>query len=199
MSLPELFQRTRQTLDLRIPPVDDERAMLLPGFPTIIPLVMQTQKVEFWCWAAVASSVSRHYAPASQFTQCLIANAVLGAGSCCLNENSPACNRMSTLEGALMRTGNLAPNGVKNGPATPDQLRAQIRDAVPRRVVGCGIRWADMRGHFVVIHGFSIDSNGVFWLAIADPRYGPSEYTYDAFVNRYRETGKWVFSYATEP
>jgi hypothetical protein len=196
MSLPELFQRTRQPLELR-ERLSDEKAMALPGVATVLPFVMQRQKVEFWCWAAVASSVSRHYAAASQWTQCVVANAVLGTTHCCLNESSPTCNLMSTLEGALSRTGNLALNGVKDGPATPDQLRTQIRDA--RHLVGCGIRWADTRGHFVVVHGFSVDSNGVLWVAVADPKYGPSEYPYNAFVSRYRETGRWVISYATEP
>lgn len=205
MSLPELLQRTRRSLNLRKAPSSEteasspESVMPLPGFETTITFVMQTQKADFWCWAAVASSVSRHYAPTSSWTQCDVANAVLATSHCCFDENSPVCNRMATLEGALTRTGNLAPNGVKSGPATPDQLRAQIRDASPRRVVGCAIRWADMSGHFIVVHGFSVDSNGVFWIAVADPKYGPSEYPYDAFVNRYRETGRWVFSYATKP
>ena len=196
MSLPELFQRTRQPLDLRRTP-SNEGAKALPGFGTTLPFIMQRQRVDFWCWAAVASSVSHHYTPASPWTQCAVANAVLGTAHCCLDANSPTCNRMSTLEGALRRTGNLPPNGVKDGPATPDQLRAQIRDA--RRVVGCGIRWADLRGHFVVVYGFSVDSNGALWVAVADPRYGPSEYPYNAFVSRYRETGRWMVSYVTEP
>lgn len=196
MQLPELLERTRQPLNLAgVPPPEEREA--LPGTPTVIPFTMQRQKVEFWCWAAVASSVSRHYSSGSQLTQCLVANSLLGVGGCCSNENSPACNRMASLEGALGVTGNLAPNGVKNSPATPDEVRVQIRDR--RRVIGCGIRWADTRGHFVVIHGYSFDANGVMWLAIADPRYGPSEYPYPSFVNRYRETGRWLVSYATEP
>jgi hypothetical protein len=198
MSLPELFQRTRQPLNLgrRSP---GEEAGALPGSGVTIPFAMEPQIVEFWCWAAVASSVSHHYSPASPWTRCRVANAVLGMSHCCLDENSPTCNQMASLEVALTRTGNLPPNGVMNGPFTPPQLRAQIRDVVPGRVVGCGIRWADTRGHFVVVHGFSIDSNGVIWVAVADPKYGPSEYPYNAFVNRYRETGRWLVSYATKP
>lgn len=198
MSLPELFQRTRQPLDLAGRPLGEE-ARALPGSGVTIPFAMEPQIVEFWCWAAVASSVSRHYSPASPWTRCRVANAVLGTSHCCSDEHSPACNRMASLEVALSRTGNLTPNGVMNGPATPVQLRAQIRDSVPRRVVGCGIRWADTRGHFVVVHGLSIDSNGVFWVAVADPRYGPSEYAYNEFVVRYRGNGRWVVSYATKP
>lgn len=200
MSLPELFQRTRQPLDLGGVPVPGSAAAEAADEtaappPPPIPFLMQHQKVEFWCWAAVASSVSQHYSPASQLTQCVVANAVLGTTQCCFNEN--ACNRMATLEGALTRTGNLPPNGVKGAPATPVELRTQIRDA--RRVVGCGIRWADTRGHFVVLHGLYLDGNGVVWVTVADPKYGPSEYPYDSFVSRYRETGRWVVSYATKP
>lgn len=202
MSLPELFQHTRQSLEIttRAREIDtgvDEALEALPGIPTVISFVMQRQKVEFWCWAAVASSVSRHYTPSSQFTQCLVANSLLGVGHCCANESSSTCNVMASLERALGITGNLVANGVQNAPAQPDQIRARIRDQ--RRVIGCGIQWADTRGHFVVIHGFSIDANGVMWLAIADPRYGSSEYPYPAFVSRYRETGTWRVSYATEP
>ena len=197
MSLPELFQRTRKPLQLG-GTFWGADAINLSGPGTTLAFTMQRQKVEFWCWAAVASSVSRYYAPNSTWTQCAVANAELGGGpDCCLNETSPACNRMRTLESPLRLTGNLAPNGVKDGPATTEQVRKQIRDA--RRPIGCGIQWSDLRGHFVVIHGVSIDTNGVIWVAVADPRYGPSEYPYDAFVTRYRETGRWVVSFATEP
>ena len=196
MSLPELLERTRQPLNLTSPrPLDESDS--LPGTPTVISFTMQRQKVEFWCWAAVSSSVSRHYSPGSQWTQCLVANSLLGVRHCCANESSPTCNVMASLEGALGVTGNIAPNGVRNLPATQDQVREQIRDR--RRLIGCGVRWADTRSHFVVIHGYSFDANGTMWLAIADSRYGPSEYPYPAFVNRYRETGRWLVSYATEP
>lgn len=196
MALPELFQRTRKQLDLVAG--SEAEAAILAGLGTTLPFSMQQQKVEFWCWAAVASSVSRYYAPASPWSQCVVANAELGGGpNCCLNQTSPFCNQMRTLESPLRLTGNLAPNGVKDGPATPEQVRKQIREA--RRPIGCGIQWSDLRGHFVVIHGVSIDANGVVWVAVADPRYGPSEYPYNAFVTRYRETGRWIVSYATEP
>jgi hypothetical protein len=196
MSLPQLLNRTRQPLNLTSSPSFDELDTL-PGTPTVIPFTMQHQKAEFWCWAAVASSVSRHYTSSSQWTQCLVANSLLGVGHCCANESSPTCNRMASLEGALGVTGNLVPNGVRDLPATPDEVREQIRDR--RRLIGCGIRWSDTRGHFVVIHGYSFDTNGVMWLAIEDPRYGPSAYPYPSFVNRYRDTGRWLVSYATEP
>jgi len=194
MSLPELFQRTRQRLNITNSGVTPEA---LPGTPTVISFTMEPQRAEFWCWAAVASSVSHHYTASSQWTQCLVVNAVRGVSHCCGNENSPTCNVMSSLESALRRTGNLAPNGVLNAPASPDQIQTLIRDR--RHVIACGIRWADSRGHFVVIYGFSIAANGVLWVAVADPKYGPSEYPYPAFVNRYRETGRWLVSYATEP
>ena len=193
--IPELLQRTRQPLNLRTVPAP-EAFTALPGTPTVIPFTMQPQKALFLCWAAVASSVSRHYAAASSWTQCLVANEVLG-GECCGNETSPNCNRMASLEDALEVTNNLSVDGVTEAALTPEEIRLQIRDL--RHVVGCGIRWADTKGHFVVIHGYSIDANGVMWLAIADPRYGPSEYIYNAFATRYRDSGKWLVSYATRP
>ena len=89
MSLPDILKRTRKPLNLAVAPAH-ETFEVLPGTPTVIPFTIQRQKVEFWCWAAVAASVSRHYTPASQWTQCLVANEVLGTGHCCLNETSPS-------------------------------------------------------------------------------------------------------------
>jgi hypothetical protein len=69
------------------------------------------------------------------------------------------------------------------------------------RVVGCGVRFADGRGHFVVIHGISVDSNGVVWVAVADSAFGPSQYPYNSFLHHYGPSGNgsWQVSYATEP
>lgn len=195
MSLPELFQRTRQPLDLtRVSP---EAARELPGEGPFIEFRMEPQIIEFWCWAAVASSVSRHYLASSPWSRCRVAMAVLGL-PCCANEHSPSCNQMAALEVALSKTGNLpANNGVMPGPATPAQVHTQL---VRERVVGCGIRWIDgTGGHFVVVHGISRDTNGVVWVAVADPRYGPSKHAYNTFVKRYRGKGTWEMSYATEP
>jgi hypothetical protein len=162
---------------------------------------MELQQADFWCWAAVASSVARHYAPASAWTQCKVASAMLGGFDCCLNAHSPVCNQMARLDIALTRTGNLAPNGARSGPATPEQLLEQIGRLSPARVVGCGIRWANdpHGGHFVVVHGLSIDSNGVLWVAVADPKFGSSAHPYNTFANSYLGIGQWVFSYNTEP
>jgi hypothetical protein len=195
MSIPELLKRTRQPLDLTRLPQEAERA--LPGEGSFIDFEMEPQVIEFWCWAAVAASVSRHYLASSTWTRCRVANAVLGLGQCCANQHSPSCNQMAPLENALSKTGNLVPNGVMNGPAPPAQVHNQINAG---RVVGCGIRWIDgSGGHFVVVHGISRDSNGIVWVAVADPRYGPSQHPYNTFVNSYRSKGMWRRSYATEP
>lgn len=168
----------------------------LPGFGTTLPFSMQTQQADLWCWAAVASSVSQAYNQLSPWTQCLIANAVLPVAGmdCCQNKNSPSCNRMWSLETALARIGNL--QGKKSSAATFPEIQTAIRDN--RRFIACGILWGDGKGHFVAIYGFSVDINGQGWVAVADPKYGYSEYLYGSFLTRYRETGRWRVSYLTK-
>lgn len=195
MQLPQLFQRTRQPLDPE--GALSEKARALPGPGTTLPFNIQPQEVNFWCWAAVASSVSRFYNPTSPWTQCAVANASLPpAGTdCCINKASPGCNRLWKLEIALARTGNF--QGMKSGAASVGEVTVSIRDR--HAPLGCGILWADGTGHFVVLHGFSTDFSGVPWVAVADPKYGRSEGPYQTFVSAYRNSGRWVFSYATRP
>lgn len=191
MPLPEFINRTRQALDITGTPE------ALPGFGTTLAFNLQFQEADFWCWAAVASSVSKSYKAGSSWTQCAIANAVLPntGNSCCVNKTSPVCNRMWKLETALDQTQNF--QSMKFAPATFPEIQAAIRDN--RRFLACGILWADATGHFVTLYGFSIDPTGIQWVAVADPKYGYSEYTYTSFLNHYRGAGSWRVSYLTRP
>src|SRR5262249_28827267 len=62
---------------------------------------MQQQLQSNWCWAAVASSVAKHYDQTSGWPQCEIANQELGQTCCCTNGGSPDCDKPWCLDLAL--------------------------------------------------------------------------------------------------
>lgn len=192
MSLPDLFERTRRPLD--VAGAMAAAPALLPGVGRTLNFVMETQKQSQWCWAAVAVSVARFYEPSGAFDQCRVANSVLSTNVCCANP--AACNDDNFLEDSLAAVGHFRdvepeplPFAGVNGEITAD------------RPVGCRIGWFGGGGHFVVVHGASVDGSGPAvrrWVAIADPLYGPSDYLIQKFTSGYRQdTGEWTHSYFT--
>lgn len=191
MSLPEVFERTRQPLEL--PGVPETFAEALPGVGVTLAFQIELQAQTWWCWIAAAVSVARFYNPGIFLSQCALANALLHTNICCFN--GVACNQMGRLDLALAQTHNLFPP-VKGAPATFVEVSNVIGS---NRPLGCGIRWSNGLAHFVVIYGFSRDFSGTEWVAVADPMYGNSDLPYQNFALNYRGMGRWVASYATRP
>jgi|SRR5947209_11153172 len=196
MSLPGVFSRTIQPLD----PAGSlaPAAALLPGVGRTLEFNLETQSQTEWCWAAVGVGVSKFYRPAgNNLTQCRLANRELERDDCC--GGTPACNVPTTLETVLGKTGNLNESKLDrmDSPASFQDVQNEIANGRP---LCCGIGWFDEGGHFVVLHGTSIDNSGGSvkqWVAVADPKYGPSDYLIDAFTDAYRHTGRWQTSYFT--
>ncbi|HEX8456083.1 MAG TPA: hypothetical protein VF656_02080 [Pyrinomonadaceae bacterium] len=90
MSLPELFERTRVRLKLVVPHSVLE---VLPGVGITLPFVMQTQKREEWCWAAVSVSVAKFYNSQSPWRQCQLVNNQLGLANCCPSGGPAECDQ----------------------------------------------------------------------------------------------------------
>jgi len=197
MSLPELVNRTRRPLEVSVTEFDTGEVAnenLLPGTGPVLAFDIEPQEpdLNFWCWAAVAVSVLR-FLRGEFKTQCELARDVFnGAVDCC--QNRPACDKMMPLEVALFKATVFANNVL--APITPAAAGTQFQ---AQRPIGCAVRWAvDGTVHFLVMYGVSVDSNGVFWVAIDDPKYGKWQGEYLSFRNAYLNgAGRWIASYFT--
>jgi papain like cysteine protease AvrRpt2 len=189
MSLPKLLQETKQKI--KFPAIAAMGGA--PQSSATLPFSQQRQQQDQWCWAAVTVSVSLFYDAGTGWTQCSLVNAELSRVDCCSNGSSSACNKPSTLDAPLSRTGNL--RGMNQTLAPFPDVVSEIGSKHP---LGCRIGWALGGGHFVVVRGYSIGANGS-WVNVADPFYGPSTYVYSVFCTSYRNSGKWTHSYFTQP
>lgn len=149
---------------------------------------MQRQVQSQWCWAATSASVSIFYNNGSTWTQCRVAQQILGSDCC----GSPGpCNKPWYLNDALTVTNNFV--AISN-PLTFQQVVAELSAG---RVVGARVGWYGGGGHFMVIYGYNT-INGVNYYNIDDPIYGKSQITESGFLNAYQGAGGWTHSYTTK-
>lgn len=160
-----------------------------PGGSNALPFAMQTQQETNWCWAATTSSVSGFFDTNSQWTQCGVASSCL-MSSCCTAPGP--CNCTHTLDDPLSRTGNLQ-GPPFFGSDTTNGLQSEIDQGRP---VCCFISWAGGGGHFVAISGYNWSTGDVF---IEDPLYGRATIPFSTFVSTYRGSGRWDYTYYTQP
>jgi hypothetical protein len=193
MSLPDLFETTRQQID----PTGSLSA--LGGAPpsgTTLTFSMQNQNHTEWCWAAVSVSISHFYNSVSSWTQCDVVDAEFSLSNCCSNGSSSQCNQPWYLDKALTRTSNL--NVMSTEVTSYQDLNTEIENGYP---LCCRIGWNGGGGHFVALHGYlnkSVGSSIENWVDVGDPWYGPSSLLYDDFRTKYQNTGKWTHSYTTK-
>src|SRR6478752_7679431 len=123
---------------------------------------MQHQSQTEWCWAATSVSVSRHYDPESDWTQCAMVNAEKGLTVCCEDAAGDDCNEPNVLDRPLARAEVF--DHKEGGSVSYDDGRREI-DA--GRALAVRIGWeGGHRGHFVVIEGYR--SVGEEWVAVED-------------------------------
>lgn len=159
------------------------------GPPLSLPFNMQRQLQSQWCWAATSASVSLFYNSGSGWTQCLVAEQIMGTGCC---GNPTPCNNPSYLDQALTVTNNYV---ALSGPITFQQVSVELSAG---RVIGVRVGWYGGGGHFMVIYG-SDTINGVNYYSIDDPIYGKSQITEAAFLSAYQGAGRWTHTYTTKP
>ena len=198
MSLPDFFERTRQSLEpFAVMAEMDAEADAAPAVSSnTITFTMYHQQQTEWCWAAVSVSVSHFYNAASNFTQCGLVNVELNQQECCHNGSTPGCNQPYYLDRALQRTGNL--RAAQATRVSFQNLTEEIENHTP---LGCRIGWVGGGGHFVMLHGYSTKQNGPSvetWVEVADPWYGPSDLLFDKFATSYQGNGTWTHSYFTK-
>ncbi len=187
MSLPNLILKTKHNIKLPKPSdISLKEEMSING----LQFVMNLQRLDNWCWAAVTESISLFYIPTSNWTQCSLANIEFDRDDCC--PDNSVCDRQWYLQNSLSRSENLA--DFLTGNLAFQNIAQQISNGHP---VACRIGWQNGGGHFIVIYGINQNDPNQ-WLEIADPMYGNSNYPYDQFRNSYRGSGKWTHSYLTK-
>ncbi|MCK1542564.1 hypothetical protein IVB12_11550 [Bradyrhizobium sp. 179] len=191
-----VIDRTRIPLDLGFeePELETTTKALHPNF------TMQQQCHNYWCWAAVASSVSGFYDEASPFTQCLIANLVLDRQDCCdfacgvPNLQFDVPHTLGSPLNQVCCLGKLA----LDHRATRMEVLQEINAGRPLCVRTVWSRGAGGGGaHFLAIVGYLPDTDS---LILEDPFYGPTpEINYDRFCTLYQDArGVWTDSYFTK-
>jgi len=162
------------------------------------PLEEQTQ--DFWCWAAVASSVRAFFRPASRLSQSDVATETLNQheapGHRC-DMNPAPCNIPYYLDKALETIGHL--NAIYPAPLSWNDVDYLIRNNRPI----CAYLETSTSGHYVVISDCARYSGGVETLFICDPdddTFGPVEVLYDAFLFDYQAAGyQWKGCFLIKP
>ncbi|GAA3464540.1 hypothetical protein GCM10018963_65530 [Saccharothrix longispora] len=155
--------------------------------------VMQRQEQTNWCWDAASVSVARFYNPNAAWTQGLLANAEFGRNDCVVGAGQVSpCNWGRWPDAPLTRVGHFKER--LDNALTSLQLGPELAKSAPVLV---NIAWRGGGGHIAAVRGRS-RVDGVEHVAVADPWYGDSDLTYDAFRDNYQGSGTWNVSYKTK-
>ena len=155
---------------------------------------MQEQRLDQWCWAAVAVSVTNYLKPNSAPSQDDLAARALHVNGGCSGDSPPAvCDQPFSLNQALNVLGRHAGDPII-GSVSFEHVQQTIDGGwpIPVRIV-----WDDNAGnaHFVVITGYTVSPSGGKFLQVDDPFYGRSIVDYDTFVSDYHGSGRWERTY----
>jgi hypothetical protein len=159
--------------------------------PITLNFSVEPQLGRDWCWAAVASSVSRFFDDATTWSQCSIASAELGKACCPAQRNGP-CDHPWWLDKALKCTGNLG--SFLDGAIDEAAIRIQLG---LKRPIGLRVGWSTGGGHFLAIRAIKTDTTGQLIITTTDPIFGESELSLAELESRYREVGTWTHTYYT--
>jgi hypothetical protein len=164
----------------------------------MLPLRIQKQLLENWCWAAVTSSISFYYNKNMRgWQQSQLAGRLLDGICANINRNNAdsapgLCDRQLDIARPLSATGHFA--GQQNRPLTPEEIVSQINSGFP---VCCQVLWTGLTAsHFVVLYGY--EGNRLI-IGDPDPDDGGAFFVdYHTFLNNYRNGGQWVRTIATQ-
>lgn len=153
---------------------------------------MQPQDHDYWCWAAVTSSVATFYGQ-PKYTQCSLATWQFGGGSCdCCSKSFPkVCDKPYDTQLALTHVGNLG--AASAGKLAFDALAKEIDAGHPvvLRLVWPGVNVS----HVVAVTGYSgtkitvQDSGGT----------SPIVSDYDKFPANQPGAPEWNTTFITKP
>lgn len=161
-----------------------------------IPITVERQQQDNWCWSAVGVAVERFYDATRTRTQCQLAGIALGRSDCCTDgADDPAkCDQPWYLDRVLTITGNL--ESMRPGTLGFPEIQARVADGSP---VGCRIGWYGGGGHFAVIKGWLVGPGGRRYIDVSDPIFLESQVAFDDFPIAYQSGGDWTHTYLTVP
>jgi hypothetical protein len=168
---------------------------------------MHRQEQSEWCWAACAVSINKYFDHDSKIKQCDVANKVLpieytdplppSDPDCCCHCccDPEACNKPARLGIALQQIYKWR-NSLQRS-LTFEEVQREIDRGRP---IGVGIKWnrggkngsPSTTGHFVVIRGYRLLSNGTSQVYVADPLNASGIVDFDEFTFAYYGEGQWV-------
>ncbi len=184
--------QTRKRIPIRI--IIPKQVSLEGDNVTLIPVPVNGQLQNNWCWAACAQMSANFYGFGTQ--QCQLANYLHGQNSCCDNGSSPACDQGSPIDGITRVYSFVGINSTFVNAAIPfSTCQSEISGGRPVEV---GIAWKGGGGHVILITGWATTSDGRQVLRINDPlpvgRGSQGGVTYQNMltVNGY---GSWQWSW----
>jgi len=153
------------------------------------------QQDTLWCWAAVTSSLLRHFAQKPFKSQCAIASSEWDTQCCPAKINRRACNVKHSLRIVLDHTGQC--RDYSDFPVSTAQIATELR---LNRPVCIRIEWPNRGGHFVAIAGMS-GQDGAEVLTVVDPLYPPWTGSRKALIGGgyQNKGGAWKNTYVVEP
>jgi hypothetical protein len=185
-----------------------------PANPSALNFQMFAQKGTEWCWAAVASSVSKYLAAqgsaGGSYEQCQVARLVLPVGppaiataDCCTNGGAASCpgqsnqyNVEADLAQALRQTQHMV-----EPPAGPLDFNTIQQEIVNnRRPVCIRFTYTSQDAHLLAICDAYRDPQGIATYVLADPMH-PDLYPQSAesLLTSYRnQSGSWSNTYFTQ-
>ena len=153
---------------------------------------LEEQEAGNWCWAAVGSSVSKFYVPASTWTQCTLVEAELGVAGCCVSPTPFHCNQTHYLSATLTEVGHLNTHGVNA--SSYEVVRQEIDDGNP---IGMAIKTGS-KAHYCVLYGYAGETDPIMFFQDPRGKYIDLEYGEDV-SSAYSSGARWTYSYLTQP
>ena len=188
-----VIDTTRRPLDLSAQPALTSAS----GRRAMIAFAMEEQCHSNWCWAAVAASVAAYYDNGTYKKQCEIAALDLDRADCCAHAcgaKDVECNVTNVFGSPLNRVRCLQ-RLERFKQATPSEVLEELEAGRP---ICVRTVWPGGGAHFVAIVGSWLDAGGASMLALDDPFWGRSEYSYDRFATHYQLLGgSWNDTYYT--
>lgn len=189
-----VIDTTRRYLDLS----GKGTALSPSGHRATIGFGMEKQCHSNWCWAAVAASVAAYYGQGRGISQCEIAKLELSRSDCCDSDcdaKGVECNVTNVFASPLNRVG-CFDRLARFKQATPSEVFEELEAGRP---ICVRTVWPNGGAHFLAIVGCWSDTGGTLMLALADPFWGRSEYSYERFSKHYQLLGgNWNDTYYTK-
>ena len=139
-----------------------------PEAYVLLPLQVQPQGAEFWCWLATSVSVDNFYGGSS--TQCRLADELLNQSTCCAFPGSIDCDQPGFAECALQRLGrHYLTHRLDGGCFGHGDIQHELQAGRPPVLQ---FRFNGGNDHVVVPIGAGRDARSEEFVRIGDPAVG---------------------------